>query len=114
MEPQKDMNRLAERQKQLPGVCIFGTGEYYRKLEQGLKKEFRILGAFNESAPNIIRQLESLTPDAILILTPNATHYQILDSVVRLNIPVLVEKPAVVNRDQLHDLEQLVQKHPRI
>lgn len=97
-----------------PAVCIFGTGEYYQKLRTGLKKEFKVLGKFSESGPEVVRRIESLTPDAILVLSPNATHLPILSSVIHMKVPVLVEKPAVVNREELYYLDKVVKENPLI
>lgn len=72
-------------------------------------KSMGISGRFYQSLEEAYRY-ESI--DAVYIITPTFTHYSLLNAALKNNSAVFVEKPAVLNLEELNKLKAENTKHP--
>ena len=101
-------------------VCIIGIGKHaYINLIPSLKKKnFKIVGLVSRSPKFFNRSfkvykdlntaIKTLPKDTLYILsTPPRTHFKIIKNLICRNKNVLVEKPVVINKEQIQQINNL-------
>ena len=110
-----------------PGAIVVGLGSYFRKLQAGLNDYLRVVRLFDtrpveqlalsdEDARRFSRlerdsakAFSNQEFDCALVLTPPASHLDYCLVLLPTGVPVLIEKPVVVNNQELSLLVQAVQ-----
>ena len=113
-------------------VAVLGTGSLgkehariYAAMAAGPQVEFAgVYDVSRESARRIadkyqVRVFDSLeqaaaASDALNIVTPTSTHFELASRLLGLNKHVLVEKPMTSNADEAAELVRLAQQHRRV
>lgn len=111
---------------------IIGVGDYFRKISPGLGDHFQIIQCVDikdspgcklphtakyvkiENTSNDIRDVIKRNTEACFILTPNKFHTKYLLEVMSLNVPVFVEKPFAIDKEQLGRLESMLSSFPQV
>lgn len=76
---------------------------------QSLQAAYKI-----ESAAISVSEVIQWKPDAVFVLTPSSTHYEIVKALLEQDIDVFVEKPATLHSTETHALAALAEKRERV
>jgi predicted dehydrogenase len=113
-------------------AAVLGAGAAFRKMLPGLRARFVLQSIYDPDTP--VTTLKLLAPeeasklvtseqdllrvasscDVIFILSPPQEHARHLELASRLGIGVFVEKPPVIDADEVSNLELCVSRNPRI
>lgn len=91
--------------QQLPGVELVGLCDADLERATTLAKRFGISQVFSDVA----QMLDTTQPDLVDVVTPPASHSQVLDAVLQRRLPLICQKPFGVNYGQAVAMTQQAQ-----
>jgi len=99
-------------QPKMINVALIGKGYWGSKLEKYIQENQDVcLEIVCNSKSDLFNEVYGKPSiDAVIVATPNQTHYQITRAAILNGKHVMVEKPLALRTEECHDLEELAEK----